>query len=78
MEKLIKKIFKENNLSYDWEISTELPNVVFITIEMGDWKHDHEALKYIMSKNSFSLVKVKVTDESDCDAYSAIYAFILN
>ena len=36
MKDKVKKIFKDNNLSYDWEINSELPCVLFVYIEWGD------------------------------------------
>lgn len=76
MEKLIKKIFKDNGLSYDWEINPQLPCVVFIYIEWGDWKHDHIALNNIMKQNGFNFFGEKVTEEDGSDAYSATHIFI--
>ena len=48
----IDRIFKENNLFYDSYISTT-DGIIEITIENGDWKHDHIRLNHIMNKNHY-------------------------
>lgn len=70
----IKRIFKENNLHYDWDIS---PNdgTIEVYIDWGDWKHDHICLKYIMWKNHYRQIDEIVTEEDETDAYSATHYF---
>ena len=46
----INRIFKENNLYYAYVI-LDTDEIVGITIEDGDWKHDHIRLNHIMLKN---------------------------
>lgn len=74
IEQIISKIFKENNLYYDYWILNE--KEVSISVQMGDWKHDHLFLKNLMSKNNFILFD-STTYPSDCDSYSAEYTFLL-
>lgn len=76
MKKKIEKIFKDNNLSYEWEVSVDLPNVVMIYVEWGDWKHDHIYLRNIMQKHGFHLISEEVTEEDGSDAYSATHIYI--
>lgn len=76
MEEKIKEIFKKYNLSYEWEISADLPCVVIIYVEWGDWKHDHICLRNIMQQNGFNLVGEDVTEEDGTDAYSATHFYI--
>lgn len=70
----IKRIFKENNLHYDWDIS---PNdgTIEVYIDWGDWKHDHIFLKNVMWKNHYRQIDEIVTEEDETDAYSAIHYF---
>ena len=70
----INRIFKENNLYYDYFIlsSTEM---IGITPEDGDWKHDHLRLNYIMSKNNYIFIKENEIGTSDDDSYSSTHYF---
>lgn len=70
----INRIFKENNLCYDSYISTT-DGVIGITIEDGDWKHDHIRLNYIMRKNHYRLIKEVEIGTSEDDCYSSTHYF---
>lgn len=70
----IDRIFKENNLYYDSYISST-DGMIEITIEDGDWKHDHIRLNYIMRKNHYRLVKEVEIGTSEDDSYSSIHYF---
>ena len=76
MEKKVKQIFKDNKLSYDWEINSELPCVLLVYVEWGDWKHDHICLNNIMKQNGFHFIGEDVTEEDGSDTYSATHIFI--
>lgn len=70
----INRIFKENNLYYDYFILSNY-EMIGIIIENGDWKHDHLRLNYIMSKNNYIFVKENEIDTSDDDSYSSTHYF---
>lgn len=70
----INRIFKENNLCYDSYISTT-NGMIEITIEDGDWKHDHIRLNYIMRKNHYRLIKEVEIGTSEDDSYSSTHYF---
>ena len=70
----INRIFKENNLYYDYFILSN-NEMIGIIIENGDWKHDHLRLNYIMSKNNYIFVKENEIDTSDDDSYSSTHYF---
>jgi hypothetical protein len=42
-----------------------------ISVEWGDWKHDHRYLEYIMGELDYILVDKKITNEDGSDCYSA-------
>ena len=46
-------------------------NQVVISIEWGDWKHDHKRLDYLMLQKNFTLVQEIITDENGSDCYSS-------
>ena len=71
----IKKIFSDYKVNYEFDISRN--DLVIITIEDGDWKHDHLRLKQIMTLNNFICVDSTAIDEEDDgdDTYSAEYCF---
>ena len=75
MEEKLKKIFKDNDMSYDYECEG---NIVYVIVDWGDWKHDHGFLNYVMRNNGFELVAEKVTEEDGSDYYSSIHGFRYN
>ena len=70
----INRIFKENNLYYDYFILSN-NGMIGIIIENGDWKHDHLRLNYIMSKNNYIFIKENEIGTSDDDSYSSTHYF---
>ncbi len=72
-EKDIKRIFKENDCYYDWDINPD--GTIEVSVEWGDWKHDHLFLNYIMRENHYCLIDEDVTEEDGDDAYSSIHTF---
>lgn len=70
----IGKILADNKMSYDYDINPQ--GTIEITVEDGDWKHDHLRLKTIMAKNGFFHFgrDMKGEDPGD-DSYSAIHYF---
>lgn len=70
----INRIFKENNLYYDYTISST-DGMIAITIEDGDWKHDHIRLNYIMRKNHYRLIKNVEFGTSEDDSYSSTHYY---
>lgn len=72
-QKDIKRIWKENNFSYDYEILSN--GHIHIIVEHGDWKHDHLALKYIMRKNHYRVIDMVDYPNGD-DSYTAYYKFV--
>ena len=70
----INRIFKENNLYYDYFILSN-NEMIGIIVEDGDWKHDHLRLNYIMSKNNYIFIKENEIGTSDDDSYSSTHYF---
>jgi hypothetical protein len=75
IEKDIQRIFKENEMWYDWDVDF-FDNTVEINVELGDWKHDHLCLDHVMKENGYILIDKKVTEEDGSDAYSAVHTFL--
>ena len=69
----VKKIFKENNLTYEWWVNFD--GTIVVNVEWGDWKHDHAFLNYIMRKNHYRGIDEVVTEEDGSDTYSATHYF---
>ena len=42
-----------------------------ISVEWGDWKHDHRYLEYLMGELDYILIGKKITNEDGSDCYSA-------
>lgn len=72
IDEAIKKIFKDNNLSYSYHIFGE--NKVEITIKHGDWKKDHIRLQLLLEGNGFVKVSARDMDE-DVFEYSCVYVY---
>ena len=81
MEEKIKEIFKKYNLSYEWEISADLPCVVIIYVKWGDWKHDHIHCDYLvkeyLKEKDFMLTgsNNQITESDETDSYSSIHTY---
>ena len=73
-EQDVKRIFKENNMTYDWWVNPTDGSIV-VEVMWGDWKHDHRYLQYIMARNHYRVVNRVVTEEDGSDAFSAEYEF---
>lgn len=74
IEKDIQRIFKENEMWYEWGVG--LDGTVEISVEWGDWKHDHLCLDHVMKENGYGLRGEKVTDIDGSDAYSSIHTYL--
>lgn len=75
----IRKVLEENDICFnevypEIDLDPETP-MVCVEIEWGDWKHDHGRCDYLCKKLGYPLVKEEQTEESDCDAYSAIHYY---
>jgi len=76
MEKLIQKIFKENDVWYEYDILGN--RGVEINVELGDWKHDHLFIDHLMKENGFVKTDEVLTWEDGSDCYSSIHTYIYN
>ena len=56
-------------------VSNSSANKVAVTIEWGDWKHDHFWCADLMGYIGYEETKSKVTEEDGSDCYSAIHYF---
>jgi hypothetical protein len=74
IEKDIQRIFKENKMWHDWDVN--LDGSVEISVDWGDWKHDHLYLNHVMRENGYILMGEEVTEEDGGDAYSAVHTFL--
>lgn len=70
----IARIFKENDMDYDWEVSPT-DGTITINVYWGDWKHDHRFLQWVMAKNNYRVTNRVITEEDGSDAFSAEYEF---
>ena len=64
----IQDYLKENEIF--GEVS-ECDNQLVISIEWGDWKHDHKRVDYLMAKKNYLCVEEEITEEDGSDCYSA-------
>lgn len=67
-------IFKENQFQYDWYVGMD--GLLNVTVERGDWRHDHLALDWVMCENGFEAVEKRMFGGPTYDdSYSAVHVF---
>ena len=59
---------KEKDLYYE---IYETEDGFLISVEWGDWKHDHSYLEHLMGELDYILVDKKITNSDGSDCYSA-------
>ena len=70
----IQTLLTANDMHYDFDIDSQ--GFIEITVEDGDWKHDHIRLKNLMAKNGYVLFGSKeIGEDTGGDWYSAIHKF---
>lgn len=73
--KEVQNLFNKNNLHYDFNVYPT--GVIVITVENGDWKHDHLRFKKIMYDAGFTFIGRHVKDEeSGDDSFTAFYLYV--
>ena len=51
-------------------------SIVQVSIEWGDWKHDHLRADWIASNAGFSKLDERVTEEDGSDCYSSTHYYV--
>ena len=76
LRKKVLKVLSDNNMGYDFSVDND--GFIEISVEFGDWKHDHLALRTVMDEAGFCFVgrHIPDDDESDDDTFSAIYLYV--
>ena len=70
----IQTLLTANDMHYDFDVDPQC--FISITVEDGDWKHDHIRLKNLMSKNGYVYFGCKeIGEDTGGDWYSAIHKF---
>ena len=66
--------FRDSNIMADIDQYMDLP-VVSVSIEWGDWKHDHLRADWIASNAGFSKIGEKLTEDDGSDCFSSIHYY---
>ena len=70
----VGKLLSDNKMPYDYTVDSQ--GYIEITVENGDWKHDHIRLKNLMRENGFILFGRHIPDEeTGDDSFSAVYLY---
>ena len=70
----IVELLKTNGMYYDVEVFS---GAIRITVENGDWKHDHIALKNLMKSHGYIFIGRHIPDEeTGDDSFSATYLYM--
>ena len=73
----LKKYLQENDVHEEVYVTA---GEIEVEIEWGDWKHDHQRLRWLVinffaGKGIAVVDEQEVTDENDSDVYSAVHRF---
>ena len=72
--KKIGAILHNNDMHYDFDVDSN--GIIEITVENGDWKHDHIRLRNLMSQMNYVFYGRHISDEeSGDDSFSAVYLY---
>jgi hypothetical protein len=74
--KEIQKLFSSNKMFYDFTIDSK--GIIEITVEDGDWKHDHLSLQHIMREAGYVFNGRHIPEDQDNgdDSFTAIYLYL--
>ena len=70
----VRNILSEAHISAEVEQNISR-HFIEVTIEWGDWKHDHGHLKYLMQQHGMTHMKEEILEEYGSDCYSARHIF---
>lgn len=74
LRKRVEDLLTANKMFYDFSVDSN--GYIEITVENGDWKHDHIALRNLMRDSEFVFLGRYVPDEETSDdSFSAVYLF---
>lgn len=73
VEKIQKKLTEEG-ISFS-DVSEYSNGEINITIEWGDWKHDHLYCDHIMKELGYELATETETETNGSDCYSSIHNY---
>ena len=73
VSKDMASIFKKYKVAYEWYL---VGNDIRISIEWGDWKHDHYLIDYAMKEKGYTKVGETMTEEDGSDCYSSVHRYI--
>lgn len=59
-----------------YSISVINSSSVCISVDDGDWKHEHLGLQCLMEENGFTFMGKEITGEDGSDCYSAIHTYM--
>ena len=68
--------FLRDNQCYADEIWHENEIAVAVSINWGDWKHDHRWCENLMGYLGYGELGCEVTEENGSDCYSAVHYFV--
>lgn len=73
LRQIVSNLFKENEIHHNFNVSN---GIVDVSVEWGDWKHEHLFLRNLMRKNNFALMDEHITEEDGSDCYSAEHRYM--
>ena len=69
------KLLTDHQMYYS--ISVINSSSVEVSVEDGDWKHEHLVLRRLMESNGFTFLGHEITGNTDEDCYSAVHTYML-
>lgn len=72
----IQKTLNKNGVSASvYSEEREGKTLYEVSIEWGDWKHDHLFTRTLMANLGLTCLKEEVTEEDGSDCYSAVHTY---
>lgn len=70
----VQELLSANKMRYDFNVDSN--GFIEITVENGDWKHDHLALKHIMREAGYVLFDRHIPEQDNGDdSFDAVYLY---
>ena len=71
----VTKVLEEHGVDAD-VYHTGLPGTVCVEVNHGDWKHEHQKTKWLVTEMGGRYISENITFDDGSDCYSAIHTFL--
>lgn len=78
MTKEVKEVYdylKKNNADF-YDVWDNSDGTICVDVKLGDWKHSHLRLQFLMEELGYSLIDRRTYDNEYEDTFSAIHTYL--